>query len=179
MKVIILSTFIFASTSLLAEDTVSNADLARKLDLILDKVNGLEERVAKLENDNSEVKKEIKAVQQVAKEVKSATQAISLPQNPEEKKSFIDKLRLQLKSEEAKAAGARTKAETWTEVRRNLTEFKVRKLLGNPNKIKSSLSPRIDRVYHYEGDLDADGTEEKGEVRFFRDRVVSFTSPFE
>jgi hypothetical protein len=179
MKAIILSTFIFAFSSLCAQETVSNADLARKLDLILDKVNGLEERVAKLESANSEVKKEIKAVQQVAKEAKTATQAISLPQDPEEKKSFLDKLRLQLKSDEAKAAGAWTKAETWTEVRRNLTEFKVRKLLGNPNKIKSSLNPRIDRIYHYEGDLDADGTEEKGEIRFFRDRVVSFTSPFE
>ena len=179
MKAIILSTLILASTSLIAEDTVSNAELARKLDLILDKVNGLEERVAKLESANSEVKKEIKAVQQVAKEAKTATQAISLPQDPEEKKSFLGKLRLQLKSDEVKAAGAWTKAETWTEVRRNLTEFKVRKLLGNPNKIKNSLNPRIDRIYHYEGDLDADGTEEKGEVRFYRDRVVSFTSPFE
>jgi hypothetical protein len=179
MKAIILSTFIFASTSLIAEDSVSNAELARKLDLILNKVNGLEERVANLENANSEVKKEIKAVQQVAKDAKTATQAISLPQNPEEKKSFMDKLRLQLKSDEAKASGAWTNAETWTGVRRNLTEFKIRKLLGNPNKIKNSLNPRIDRIYHYEGDLDADGTEEKGEVRFFRDRVVSFTSPFE
>ena len=179
MKAIILSTFIFASTSLIAQDSVSNAELARKLDLILNKVNGLEERVANLEYANSEVKKEIKAVQQVAKDAKTATQAISLPQNPEEKKSFMDKLRLQLKSDEAKASGAWTKAETWTGVRRNLTEFKIRKLLGNPNKIKNSLNPRIDRIYHYEGDLDADGTEEKGEVRFFRDRVVSFTSPFE
>ena len=179
MKAIILSTFIFTFSSLCVAETVSNADLARKLDLILDKVNGLEERVAELENASSEVKKEIKAVQQVAKEAKTATQAISLPQNPEEKKSFMDKLRLQLKSDEAKASGAWTKAETWTEVRRNLTAFQVRKLLGNPNKIKHSLNPRIDRVYHYEGDLDADGTEEKGEVHFYRDRVVSFTSPFE
>lgn len=179
MKAIILSTFVFAFSSLCAEDSVSNADLARKLDLILDKVNGLEERVAKLENASSEVKKEIKAVQQVAKEAKTATQAIALPQNPEEKNSFMDKLRFQLKSDEAKASGAWTKAETWTEVRRNLTEFKVRKLLGNPKRIKNSLNPRIDRIYHYEGDLDADGVEEKGEVLFFRDRVVSFASPFE
>jgi len=179
MKAIILSTFIFTFSSLCAEDTVSNADLARKLDIILDKVNGLEERVAKLENASSEVKKEIKAVQQVAKDAQTATQAISIPSNPEEKKSFMDKLRIQLKSDEVRTSGAWTSAETWTEMRRNLTQFKVRKLLGNPNKIKNSLNPRIDRVYHYEGDLDADGVEEKGEVRFFRDRVVSFTSPFE
>ena len=52
-------------------------------------------------------------------------------------------------------------------MRRNLTEYKVRMLLGNPNSIKGSLSPRIERVYHYHGDIDADGIEEKGLVNFF------------
>jgi len=178
MKSIIFSTLLFSFSSLLAQETVSNADLARKLDLILNKVNGLEKRVSQLENASSEVKKEIQAVQQVAKDAKTATQAISLPQNSEEKKSFIEKLRIQLKSEETKASGAWTREETWTGMRRNLTEFNVRKLLGNPKEIKNSLNPRIDRVYLYEGDLDADGTEEKGEIRFFRNRVVSFESPF-
>ena len=44
---------------------------------------------------------------------------------------------------------------------KNMTRFQVRKLLGNPNMIKGNLSPRIDQVYHYHGDLDADGEEEK------------------
>ena len=178
MKSILFATLLFSFSSLFAQETVSNADLALKLDLILKKVSGLEERVSQLENASSEVKKEIQAVQQVAKDAKTATQAITLPQNSEEKKSFIDKLRIQLKSEETKASGAWTKAETWKGMRRNLTEFKVRKLLGKPSRMKLSLDPRIDRVYHYEGDLNADGTDEKGEVRFFRDRVVFFKSPF-
>jgi len=177
MKSVFLLPFVLATT-LLAEDSVSNADLARKLDLILGKVSGLEERVAELEKANSEVKKEMQAVQKTADEAKTASKLIALPEGEEEKKSFMAKLRLQLKSEEAKAAGAWTKEETWTGMRRNLTGFKVRKLLGNPNKIKSSLNPRIDQVYHYEGDLNADGTNEVGEVSFFRDRVVSFSSPF-
>ena len=178
MKSIIFSTLLFSFSSLLAQETVSNADLARKLDLILNKVNGLEKRVSQLENASSEVKKEIQAVQQVATDAKTATQAITLPQNSEEKKSFIDKLRIQLKSEETKASGAWTKPETWSGMRRNLTEFNVRKLLGTPSRIKLSLNPRIDRIFQYEGDLDADGTEEKGEIHFFRNRVVSFESPF-
>lgn len=177
MKSIFLLPFAIV-TSLLAEDSVSNADLARKLDLILGKVSGLEQRVAQLEKANSEVKKDMEAVQKTADEAKTASQSIALPKNEEEKKSFMTKLRLQLKSEEAKAAGAWTKEETWTGMRRNLTGFKVRKLLGNPNKIKNSLNPRIDQVYHYEGDLNADGTNEVGEVSFFRDRVASFSSPF-
>ena len=179
MKSILLSTFLFSFSSIFAQETVSTADLARKLDLILKKVSGLEERVSKLENSSSQVKMEIKEVQQVAKDAKTATQSITLPHNSEEKNSFIDKLRIQLKSEETKSSGAWTKVETWSGMRRNLTEFKVRQLLGKPSRMKLSLDPRIDRVYHYEGDLNADGTEEKGEVRFFRDRVVFFKSPFE
>ena len=45
-------------------------------------------------------------------------------------------------------------------------------------KLNQSLNPRIDQVYEYSGDLDADGKEEKGIVNFFRDRVVSFETPF-
>ena len=178
MKSILFATLLCSFSSLFAQETVSIADLARTLDLILTKVNGLEERVSQLENASSEVKKEIQEVQQVAKDAKTATQAITLPENSEEKKSFIEKLRTQLKSEETKASGAWTKAETWKGMRRNLTEFNVRKLLGKPSRMKLSLDPRIDRVYHYEGDLNADGIEEKGEVRFFRNRVVFFKSPF-
>ncbi|MBN37932.1 MAG: hypothetical protein CMI29_05640 [Opitutae bacterium] len=166
------------ATSLHAEDSVSNADLSRKLDLILGKVSGLETRVAELEKANSEVKKEMQVVQKTAEEAKTASQTIALPEDEDAKKSFMSKLRLQLKSEEAKAAGAWTKEETWIGMRRNLTGFKVRKLLGNPNQIKKSLNPRIDQIYHYEGDLNADGTNEVGEVSLFRDRVVSFSSPF-
>ena len=177
MKSVFLLPFVLATT-LLAEDSVSNAELSRKLDLILGKVSGLEERVAELEKANSEVKKEMQAVQKTATEAKTASQSFALPEDEEEKKSFMAKLRLQLKSEEAKAAGAWTKEETWTGMRRNLTGFKVRKLLGNPTKIKNSLNPRIDQVYHYEVDLNADGTIEVGEVSFYRDRVVSFSSPF-
>ena len=177
MKSTFLLPFALATT-LLAEDSVSNADLSRKLDLILGKVSGLETRVAELEKANSEVKKEMQAVQKTADEAKTASQSIALPEGEDAKKSFMSKLRLQLKSEEAKAAGPWTKEETWTGMRRNLTGFKVRKLLGNPNKIKKSLNPRIDQIYHYEGDLNADGTNEVGEVSLFRDRVVSFSSPF-
>lgn len=161
-----------------SQESVSNADLARKLDLILGKVGGLENRVAELEKANSEVNKEIKAVRKTAEEAKSAQPSITLPENEEEKKNFMSKLRLQLKSDEARAAGAWTKKETWDGMKRNLTGFKVRKLLGNPNRIKNSLNPRIDAIYHYEGDLDADGVNESGQVSFYRDRVVSFSSPF-
>jgi small-conductance mechanosensitive channel len=156
---------------------VTNAELGRKLDLVLQKIDGLEQRVNKLENRDLQVKEELKKVSTVARTAKLDS-ALSVPQNEEEKKSFFSKLRLQLKSDEVKAKGAWTKKETWDQVNKNLSEFKIRKLLGNPNTIKSSLNPRIERVYHYQGDLNADGEDEIGQVNFFREKVVSFKSPF-
>jgi len=53
MKFGIIVTILLAPLSLvLAEDSVSNSELSRKLDLILGKVGGLEERVGKLESEN-------------------------------------------------------------------------------------------------------------------------------
>ena len=167
------------STSLFSQEKVSNAELSQKLDLILGKLGGLEERVTKLESENLEVKKEIKEVSKSAKEAKTATENLSIPQDENEKKSFFNNLRIQIQSDHDREKGPWTKHETWTQMKRNLTGYKVRMLLGNPSKIKRDLNPRIDQVYHYVGDLNADGSDEKGTVNLYRDRVVSFTSPFE
>ena len=128
--------------------------------------------------ENAQVKKEVKQATQSAKEAKSATENLAIPQNEEEKKSFLNRSRIDLKSEEVKAKGPWTKAETWNSMKKNLTSYKVRKLLGNPNTIKSSLNPRIEQVYFYYGDLNSDGVDEKASVNFFRDRVISYTTPF-
>jgi len=173
------TTLLLSPIILLAQNGVSNAELNRKLDLILNKFGDLEKRVSEIESQNTKINQDLKAVEIKADEAKTASESkISLPQNEEEKKSFMSKLRIELKSEEAKAKGAWTKKDTWSGMRRNLTEFKVRKLLGNPNSIKGSLNPRIERVYNYHGDLDADGIEEKGIVNFFNGKSVSFESPF-
>ena len=163
---------------LFSQDNVSNAELSRKLDLILGKLGGLEERVTKLETENVEVKKEVKEVAKSAKEAKAATENLSIPKDEEEKRSFLNKLRIDLKSEEVKAKGPWSNPHTWISMKRNLTEHNVKKLLGNPDDIKLSLNPRVDRIYIYSGDIDADGTSEEAKVSFFRNRVVSFISPF-
>ena len=173
----ILNFSLLSFFSVLCMGEVTNAELGRKLDLVLLKIDGLEQRVNKLENRDLQVKEELKKVATMARTAKLDSD-LSVPQNEEEKKSFFSKLRLQLKSDEVKAKGAWTKKETWDQVNKNLSEFKIRKLLGNPNTIKSSLNPRIERVYHYQGDLNADGEDEIGQVNFFREKVVSFKSPF-
>ena len=173
----ILFTYLILVSFTLSHAEVSNAELSGKLDLILNKMNGLEERVAKLETKNIQVNNEIKQFSKIAKEVKKEA-SFSIPQNEEEKKSFFSKLRIQLKSDETNSKGPWTKKETWNQVNKTLTEVKIRKLLGNPTTIKNSLNPRIERIYFYIGDLNADGEEETGHVNFFRERVVSFKSPF-
>ena len=146
---------------------------------LLQRIEALEKRMATLEKANSQTQQNLSLVEKKADDAKSASESrISLPQNEKEKKSFMSKLRIELKSEEAKAKGPWTKKDTWDGMRRNLTEFKVRKLLGNPNSIKGSLNPRIERIYHYHGDIDADGIEEKGFVNFSNGKSVSFETPF-
>jgi len=179
MKFILPLTFFVAPLSiLLAEESVSNAELSRKLDLILGKVGGLEERVGKLETENKAVKKEVEQAAKSAEEAKSATSNLSIPEDPKEKQSFFNKLKNEIYSQEAKDSGPWAKKESWSKLRNNLTRFQVRKALGNPHEVEQSIKPRVDQIYIYEGDLNADGIEEKGKVEFFRDRVVSFVPPF-
>ena len=79
------------------------------------------------------------------------------PQEPKEKKSLFQKIKQELKRDEALAAGPWTNPDTWKNVRKSMTSFRVRQVLGNPSKIKNSVNPRIQRIYRYEGDLDGDG----------------------
>ena len=169
---------LFMCNAIFAEESVSNAELSRKLDLILGKLSGLEERVGKLESDNAKVKKEVKQVAQSAEEAKSATNALQIPKGVKEKESFFKKLKNQIASQEAKDSGPWAKEENWRQLKKNLTRVETRRLLGDPHRVKININPRIDQVYLYSGDLNADGEENVGVVNFFRDRIVSFTSPF-
>jgi hypothetical protein len=179
MKFFLSLTFLLTPlTILLAEESVSNAELSRKLDLILGKVGGLEERVGKLETENKAVKKEVRQAAKSAEEAKSATSSLSIPEDPKQKQSFFNKLKNEIYSQEAKDSGPWAKKESWQHIKKNLTRVEVRRILGNPHRVKLNNNPRIDQVYLYEGDLDADGNEDQGVINFYRDRIVSFTSPF-
>ena len=177
-KLLPLALCIVPFSFLLAEKSVSNAELSRKLDLILGKVGGLEERVGKLETENKAVKKEVRQAAKSAEEAKSATENLQIPEDEKEKASFFNKLKNEIYSQEAKDSGPWAKKENWEKVEKKLTRVQIRRLLGNPHKLKLNNNPRIDQVYQYSGDLDADGKEDIGVINFYRDRVVSFTSPF-
>ena len=68
---------------------VTNAELERKLDLVLQKIDGLEQRVSKLENRDLQIEEEIEKVSTIARTANSES-ILSLPQNEEEKNlSFL------------------------------------------------------------------------------------------
>jgi len=161
-----------------AQDNVSNADLSKKLDLILNKVGGLEQRVSRLESDNAEVKKVVKQVAKSAEEAKTATENLTIPKGIKEKESFFKRLKNEISSQEARDSGPWAKRESWDQIRKRLTRVQVRRILGNPHQVKININPRVDQIYLYQGDLNADGKEDTGIVNFYRDRVVSFTNPF-
>ena len=158
------------------QENISIEDISKKLDLVLEKIEDLDQRVSKLESSNAEVRKEVKQVAESAEEARKTVS--NIPQNSEEKKSFLQKLGNQLKTQQTLDSGPWTKKESWNQMRRNISAYQVRKILGTPSKIKKSINPRIDQVYLYLGDLNADGEENEGSVTFYRDRVTSFISPF-
>ena len=63
-------------------------------------------------------------------------------------------------------------------MRKNLTALKVRRLEGNPNKIKNRANPIINQIYHYYDDIDSNGKVEEAYINSIRDHAVSFTSAF-
>ena len=99
---------------------VTNSELADKLDIIINQMNGLDKRVTNLEKKNIEVSNEIKVVSKIAEEAKSESTKF-VPVNPEGKKSFFSNLRVQLNSDEVNSKGPWTKKETWSQVNKNLT----------------------------------------------------------
>jgi hypothetical protein len=179
MKIFSVAFFSFVSSLILhADPSVSNAELSKKLDLILGKIGGLEDRVSNLESDSLLVKREVKHAAASAKEAKAASADLAIPNDEEKRTSFFKDLRNKLKSEEDKASGPWAQKENWNKIRKNLTRYQVRVALGNPHEVKTSLDPRIEQVYYYTGDLNADGVEEEGTLNFYRDRLVSYQSPF-
>jgi len=174
MKVLL---FILALKLFVAPLFAERGSVDQKLDLIIEKLGGLENIVSSLEKSNQSVKSEIKQVEKKI-QVKNNESTLTVPTDPKKKTSFFSNLRNQLNSEEAKASGPWANKENWSNVRKNLTRYQIRTTLGDPHEVKTSLDPRIGQVYSYTGDLDADGVEEEGVVNFYRDRVVSFKSPF-
>lgn len=168
---------IFSSISVWGSDAVSNKELLVKIELISNRVKQLEQRIQSVEKENNQLRKEIvKSTQTNASKLTSVAQI--LPSDPDQKKSFLDKLRFEINSNADKASGPWVNPENWKKMRKRMSYYEVRKVLGTPTRIKPSVKPNIEQIYYYSGDLNADGSQEEGTVNFSDKRVVSFESPF-
>ena len=168
---------IFSSISVWGSDAVSNEELLAKIDFISTKVKLLEDRILSVEKQNDQLRKEIAKSTQTD-DSKLTNLAQILPSDPDQKKSFLDKLRFEINSNADKASGPWVNPENWKKIRKRMSYYEVRKVLGTPTRIKPSVKPNIEQIYYYSGDLNADGSEEEGTVNFSDKRVVSFESPF-
>ncbi len=168
---------IFSSISVWGSDAVSNKELLAKIELISNRVKQLEQRIQSVEKENNQLRKEIvKSTQTDASKLTDLAQI--LPSDPDQKKSFLDKLRFEINSNADKASGPWVNPENWKKMRKRMSYYEVRKVLGTPTRIKPSVKPNIEQIYYYSGDLNADGSQEEGTVNFSDKRVVSFESPF-
>ena len=168
---------IFSSISVWGSDAVSNKELLVKIELISNRVKQLEQRIQSVEKENNQLRKEIvNSTQTDASKLTSVAQI--LPSDPDQKKSFLDKLRFEINSNADKASGPWVNPENWKKMRKRMSYYEVRKVLGTPTRIKPSVKPNIEQIYYYSGDLNADGSQEEGTVNFSDKRVVSFESPF-
>ena len=137
----------------------------------------LEQRIQLVEKENNQLRKEIvKSTQTDVSKLSNVAQI--LPGDLDQKKSFIDQLRFEISSNEDKASGPWVNPENWKKMRKRMSYYEVRKVLGTPTRIKPSVKPNIEQIYYYSGDLNADGSQEEGTVNFSDKRVVSFESPF-
>ncbi len=168
---------IFSSISVWGSDAVSNEELLAKIDFISTKVKLLEDRILSVEKQNDQLRKEIAKSTQTD-DSKLTNLAQILPSDPDQKKSFLDKLRFEINSNADKASGPWVNPENWKKIRKRMSYYEVRKVLGTPTRIKPSVKPNIEQMYYYSGDLNADGSQEEGTVNFSDKRVVSFESPF-
>jgi hypothetical protein len=162
---ILSSILLFSLSQLSAKD-----DTAAKLEAI-------EKRLASLEQENALLTKRILQLEN------SGTQAIAkqlpalIPKDETEKKVFFDTFRREFKSSQDQARGPWTNPEPWTKIRKRMSEYSVREILGRPSRMRPSVKPSVEVVYSYTGDLDSDGEDETGYVELKDKRVVSFKSP--
>ena len=162
---ILASIFLFSfSKSSAKEDTVSQLE-------------AIEKRLAALEQENAKLKERISELekggaQEIAKKLPGL-----IPEDETEKKAFFDRFRREFKSSQDQTRGPWTSPEPWTKIRKRMSEYSVREILGRPTRMRPSVKPYVEMVYFYAGDLNSDGVDEEGFVELKDKRVVSFKSP--
>lgn len=157
--------FLFSFSSISANDGTAS------------KFEAIEKRLAALEEENAQLKERISELEKGgAKEIAKQLPGL-IPEDETEKKAFFDRFRREFKSSQDQSLGPWTSPEPWTKIRKRMSEYSVREILGRPTRMRPSVKPYVEMVYLYTGDLNSDGVDEEGFVELKDKRVVSFKSP--
>lgn len=141
------------------------------------KLDAFEKRLASLEQENTKLRERISKLEKADTEAIAEQVTGLVPKDETEKKAFFDKFRIEFQSSQDQALGPWTTPEPWTKIRKRMSEYSVREILGRPTRIRPSVKPYVEVVYFYKGDLNSDGEDETGYVELKDKRVVSFKSP--
>ena len=157
--------FLFSFSSISANDGTAS------------KFEAIEKRLAALEEENAQLKERISELEKGgAKEIAKQLPGL-IPEDETEKEAFFDRFRREFKSSQDQSLGPWTSPEPWTKIRKRMSEYSVREILGRPTRMRPSVKPYVEMVYLYTGDLNSDGVDEEGFVELKDKRVVSFKSP--
>ena len=162
---ILASIFLFSFSKLSAkEDTFSQLE-------------AIEKRLAALELENVKLKERISELEKGGAQENAKQLPGLIPEDETKKKAFFDRFRREFKSSQDQTRGPWTSPEPWTKIRKRMSEYSVREILGRPTRMRPSVKPHVEMVYLYAGDLNSDGVDEEGFVELKDKRVVSFKSP--
>ena len=143
----------------------------------VEKIEALEKRISALEVANTRLSSRVSELEKTDRIKKKSDFSSIVPRDEIEKKKFFETFRREIKSSEDQSRGPWTEVESWEKIRKRMSEYGVRQALGSPTRIKPSANPKIETIYFYIGDLNADGVDEEGYVNLKDKRVVSFKSP--
>jgi len=166
----LLFVFLFATAPLAADDTQAT------LDQILAEIKSLNEKVAALEARLAEYEEATASAQQPLPPAAAAYAAANPPPKGEKEK-WYENLRIELRKADVRASGDWVNPDAWDKLALKMKPDEVVAILGEPVSKKFSIRKDTDEIFIYEGDLDGQGNDVKGEVRIYKGKVNKIVPP--
>lgn len=158
-----------SSASYAANDNQATLDqILAEIKSLNEKVSALEVRLAKYE----EVADVSNAIPQAA-----VAYAAANPPPKGEKDKWYENLRIELRKADVRASGNWVNPDSWDQLALKMKPDEVVAILGEPMDKKFSIRKDTDEIYIYQGDLDGQGNNVKGEVRIYKGKVSKILAP--
>lgn len=135
------------------------APIYEQLRLLTEKVDTLEQRLARIEATPTSITRADQSMDEKGKT------------------RWINQLRTDLRKADAIAKGPWTEAPNWQKISLKMKEDEALEILGEPTRSKFSIRKDTDMIHIYEGDLDGTGKLYQGEVRIYKGKVSDILVP--